>query len=111
MSGNDERMELIYAPECECGQCNEWSTDKYVWILTKRSLLLRHIAYPVITFDMDKKFSYLEALANITYIKCQNCKKKYERGSEKFEAVMRAFRANAGKPICRGVRGDTFLWK
>ena len=92
MSGLDEQDN--FAPECpKCKRCHEWYIGNGMWMLTKRSIELRELKYPLICMYRPKPM--LSEVKGTFH--CNGCYNKYEKGSVIRERIYKVFLNQKGK--------------
>lgn len=107
MSGRDERKISIYPPECPvCHKCHEWILGGRMWILTEESMNKRGLQYPVIATGIARLYQvsndYVVCVTRIGF----KTHTKFWSHTKTYHAIMKAFRANSGKPYNRTVSGS-----
>lgn len=109
MSGKDERKVNIYPPDCPyCHRCAEWYIGGGTWIMTKKSMKRRGLEYPVIVISQneapqnDRNF-----VMCVEMVGTPRCRTKFDPNTDIYKAVIKAFKANCGKPYHEdGLRGN-----
>lgn len=103
MSGIEEQV--IYPPQCECGQCYEWYLGKGHWMLPEEAMKQRKLPYPVIVMD-DGDGALMDL--KIRSVTCVKCGHVYLGASKIGEQVITAFNTYKGRKYIKSLVGQIY---